>query len=319
MPPQKKTPAAKAGDYIPNAAESREAFAPALDERYDEFRSRLASLRPAPPQVLHLEGGDADARAAMAIYWAALLNCPSPSDDGSPCLECRSCLAAGAGLVKAEETEKAEKAEKAEMGVSRDIVIFDSRKGNVKVENVRGIKSLAGEAPREENWRVVIFLEAQNLNQASANALLKPLEDPSPHTRFVYTMPQREAVLPTIVSRGFVMTLPWIPDHAGDMAAEWTGILENFFATGRGLFDKTAAKGDGALKKDTALEIGRLTQKALAARIAGRPSFLSALPGDKIFDADELISFYLTSLSEQVNLAYAAESLLTGLFILLRR
>ena len=87
MPPQKKTPAAKAGDYIPNAAESREAFATALDERYEGFRSRLATLRSAPPQVLHLEGADADARAAMAIYWTALLNCASPSEDVPPLVE----------------------------------------------------------------------------------------------------------------------------------------------------------------------------------------------------------------------------------------
>ncbi|MGE4503861.1 MAG: DNA polymerase III subunit delta', partial [Desulfovibrionaceae bacterium] len=76
-----------------------------------------------------------------------------------------------------------------------------------------------------------------------SNALLKSLEEPRPGNVFVLLTPQRERLLPTLVSRSWVFTLAWPgegppPEGAQDLARH----LVEYWRTGRGWFDQTQAK-----------------------------------------------------------------------------
>ena len=105
--------------------------------------------------------------------------------------------------------------------------------------------------------------------EATANTLLKSLEEPNPATCFVLTAPQRERLLPTLVSRSWVATLAWpaAGGPAGADGGDWVAALTEFAATGKGWFARTA--GRGALDKDTALAVLLACQADLARAMRG--------------------------------------------------
>lgn len=212
------------------------------DVRFSRLRALFARLYPAPPQVLLLEGGSVGERLGAALYFAAGLNCDRAPEQVSqqsgerpelppggvldagpavgpefglgvdlgvaqgvigraastagprPCLECGTCrLVSGGG--------------------HRDLFILDGRAESIKIDTVRALRPVLGEAPHSARKRVVILAEAHFLVEAAANSLLKSLEEPRPGTVFILCTPQRRRLLQTLVSRSWVLTLPWPSPH----------------------------------------------------------------------------------------------------------
>jgi DNA polymerase III subunit delta' len=100
----------------------------------------------------------------------------------------------------------------------------------------------------------VVIPDAQGLRAPSASALLKSLEEPGLHNSFVLLAPQREGLLPTLVSRSFILTLSRQAGIPFDEELETVfSELANFITTGKGWLDRTS----GREKPDavTALEL----------------------------------------------------------------
>ena len=190
-----------------------------------------------PPQTLLIEGGTAETRLAAALYWAGLFNCASRLEGALP-----DFLSAAAGPCWA-----CPACRRLLSGSHRDFFLLDGRNGSIKIGQVREIRKIVGDPPREQGRRVVVMAESQHLTIEAANALLKSLEEPCPGTLFVLTVPQRERLLPTLVSRSWVFTLPW--PHSGEGALSdpnslaWAEALADFLRTGREWFGRTGAKG----------------------------------------------------------------------------
>ena len=244
-------------------------------------RDAMHRLAKNPPQVLVLEGGDVRGRDLMAVYWAACLNCRpggllEPDPEGAPCLGCDPCRQFMAGQ-------------------HRDFYHLDGKQGSIKIGNeknkeedfyrstVRGIRTVLGEPPRGDGARVILLSEAQMLGIEAANALLKSLEEPRPGTSFVLTAPQRERLFPTLISRGWVLTLNWPetkvtpprplasgPDGEPPERSleEWMAALESFLETGHGLFGLTGTKS--AVNDNLANALVIQCQRDLAAAVAGQ-------------------------------------------------
>ncbi len=252
---------------------------------------RLAEDPDAIPQVLLLEGGSITERLSMALYWTALLHCRGPepaaqpaqasllggmdlgSDAGAepepdqrPCLTCTRCV-------------------QALTGANRDLFLLDGREDFIKIDPVREVRRVLGEPPRDHPVRVIILAEAQNLTVPAANALLKSLEEPRPGNSFVLLAPQRERLLPTLVSRSFVLTLAWprgVSDEEGDISllrqdavsddAESLARLAEGFAvfleSGKGWFTLTGAKG--AVSKNIGLGFCNGLERAILAVLTDR-------------------------------------------------
>jgi len=86
---------------------------------------------------------------------------------------------------------------------------------------------------------------------------------------FVLLAPQRERLLQTLVSRSFVLTLPWPEAKAPEPdAAEWIAALLNFWDSGQGWFERTGTKG--AADRSLALRILSGLTLELAGALAGR-------------------------------------------------
>ncbi|MDP1776883.1 MAG: DNA polymerase III subunit delta', partial [Moraxellaceae bacterium] len=71
----------------------------------------------------------------------------------------------------------------------------------IKIEQARAVVEFANQTAQMEGYRVVVLSPADALNTASANALLKTLEEPPCHAKFVLCTTQAEKLPGTILSR----------------------------------------------------------------------------------------------------------------------
>ena len=71
----------------------------------------------------------------------------------------------------------------------------------IAVDDVRRISDFMSLTPAEGGWRVVVVDGAEELNQTSANALLKMLEEPPPRAMLLLVCAAPGRLLPTIRSR----------------------------------------------------------------------------------------------------------------------
>jgi DNA polymerase III subunit delta' len=74
-------------------------------------------------------------------------------------------------------------------------------KTQIAIDDVRKINGFMSLTPAEGGWRVVIVDGAEELNQNSANALLKVLEEPPPRAVLLLVCSAAGRLLPTIRSR----------------------------------------------------------------------------------------------------------------------
>ncbi len=229
---------------------------------FDRLKAVLDNLGAAPPQVLLLEGGSEAQRMDTARYWAMRINCPTAGTSGTPCLACPSCqqIAAGEHL---------------------DLAAYDGRISNredeenpgpvraFNMERVRELKVRLRDAPHGQGRRVVLLMGLSLTRDEASNALLKALEEPSNTTVFVLLAPQREQLLPTLVSRSFCLTLPWPDCHADDPDMQpWEDALAQFLVQGQGFLDKIAGKG--AIDASGATRLLLCCQKAMSRILSGR-------------------------------------------------
>ena len=90
-------------------------------------------------------------------------------------------------------------------GNEPDYVWIEAQDAVIKVAAVRDLPKTLSYAPLEANWRVLVIQDAQCMNLMAANALLKILEEPPPHTVFILITPDSSLLLRTIVSRAQVV------------------------------------------------------------------------------------------------------------------
>jgi len=119
-------------------------------------------------------------KTTTARLLAKALNCekgPTPN----PCNKCASCL------------EIAE-------GRSIDIIEIDAA-SNRGIDEIRSLRESVKFRPQRGRYKVYIMDEVHMLTQEAFNALLKTLEEPPAHIKFVFATTAAHKVLPTILSR----------------------------------------------------------------------------------------------------------------------
>ncbi len=236
------------------------ALAPALQEHLGLIRSILCKLQANPPQVLLLEGGDELERLSLARYWATLHHCDEFSTQSEPCGKCSSCLQIGADIHV-------------------DVLVYDGRISNTEDEenpkpiralskdNAVNIKSKVANTTSSGKKRIIILNGIDMKRSSAANSLLKVLEEPSPTSVFVLLAPQREQLLATLVSRSWVLTLPWPNTHnTPKELAHFEQGLATFLQEGTKWFNLTSAKG--AVDANMATQVVLLCQKCLLSALA---------------------------------------------------
>jgi len=119
-------------------------------------------------------------KTKVAHEFFKAINClESPCD---PCDACRNCT-------------------KADRGSHPDLITLRAEDGWIQVKDVRSVIGDIGLKPFEARQRVVIIEPAERMNKASANAILKTLEEPPAGTIIILVSHKPSMLLPTIVSR----------------------------------------------------------------------------------------------------------------------
>ncbi len=85
-------------------------------------------------------------------------------------------------------------------GRSIDVLEIDGASNN-GVEKVRELRETCKYAPASSKFKIYIIDEVHMLSTAAFNALLKTLEEPPAHVKFMFATTDPEKVLPTILSR----------------------------------------------------------------------------------------------------------------------
>src|SRR5690349_3551678 len=119
-------------------------------------------------------------KTSTARILAKSLNCVN-GPTITPCGVCHNCLEIAAGN-------------------SLDVIEIDGASNN-SVEDVRQLRENVRYAPAKGRYKIYLIDEVHMLSSAAFNALLKTLEEPPEHVKFIFATTEPQKVLPTILSR----------------------------------------------------------------------------------------------------------------------
>lgn len=209
-------------------------------------RSIRRAIEQGPSHAYLFSGPPASGKYEAAIEFAAAELCESSE---SPCRSCEICRRIWSR-------------------VHPDVLVFEPEGTSYLVEQIRGeIVPEASLAPVEAARRFLIIREAERLNPASSNALLKTLEEPLGHVTFILLAPDG-TLLETIKSRCQVVAFEHMSPEELVAALEAEGI-------GADAARRAARISGGRIDRAQ-----RLDDEALVARerVLGIPSRLRAGP-----------------------------------------
>ena len=119
-------------------------------------------------------------KTTTAKIMARAVNCLNPQN-GNPCNECEIC------------TEILE-------GSLTDVVEMDAASNN-GVDDIRSIREEVNFLPTKAKYRIYIIDEVHMLSSGAFNALLKTLEEPPEHVKFILATTEPQKLPTTILSR----------------------------------------------------------------------------------------------------------------------
>lgn len=131
-------------------------------------------------------------KTTSARIFAKALNCKRPVD-GEPCCECSSCKSI------ADETNV-------------DIIEIDAAT-HTQVDKAREICEDVLHLPIASKYKIYIIDEVHMLSKSAWNALLKTIEEPPAHAKFIFATTEVNKVLPTVISRCQRFDLRRIPSE----------------------------------------------------------------------------------------------------------
>ncbi len=169
-------------------------------------------------------------------------------------------------------------------GRALDVLEIDGA-SNRGIEEIRELRETVKYAPASSKFKIYIIDEVHMLTKEAFNALLKTLEEPPAHVKFMFATTEPEKVLATILSRCQRFDLRRIPiklmvDHLRLIAGKENVTIEDaaLYAIARG--------ADGGMRDaESALDQ------------------LISFCGEKIVEADVLSMFGLTSQSQLLSLS----------------
>ena len=109
-------------------------------------------------------------------------------------------------------------------GRSLDVLEIDGASNN-SVDDIRAMREAVRYAPARGQFKIYYIDEVHMLSNAAFNALLKTLEEPPDHVKFIFATTEVQKILPTILSRCQRFDLRPIPtqtiaDHLQHIATE---------------------------------------------------------------------------------------------------
>jgi DNA polymerase-3 subunit gamma/tau len=170
-------------------------------------------------------------KTTIARIFAKSLNCERGTS-AEPCGECETCSAIDAGRYI-------------------DLLEIDAA-SNTGVDNVRELIENAQYLPSRGRYKVYLIDEVHMLSKAAFNALLKTLEEPPEHVKFLFATTDPEKLLVTVLSRCLQFNLKRLDEQ--QIGGQITRILEaEAIPAEPGAIRQIAKAADGSLRDGLSL------------------------------------------------------------------
>lgn len=200
--------------------------------------AQLLSRTDRLPHALLLAGPSGGGKREFALALAARLLCESAVGDAAACGACPACgwfasgnhpdfrlVEPGGGEAESASDEAAETAS------------GKKRSETIRIDQVRALDEFMSIGTHRNGMRIIVIEPAEGMNTATANALLKILEEPQYNTLFLLVSNNIARLLPTIRSRCQTVPFPK-PDRAsaiGWLKSQGIPAAENLLAHAGGM------------------------------------------------------------------------------------
>jgi DNA polymerase III subunit delta' len=167
------------------------------NERVKKVLQRMLDAGRLPGALLFV-GEEGIGKKLFALEIAKALNCRTPTDNG-PCGNCPACLRIS--RINYPSSSDADEWKQIIWTDHPDVGMVVAPKRVLLVTQMRQIEREANFRPFEGKARIFLIDEADKLNDSSANALLKVLEEPPPTSHIILITSRPAMLLETIRSR----------------------------------------------------------------------------------------------------------------------
>ena len=163
--------------------------------------SRLMERRAVLPHALLLRGRGGIGKTALARTFAQALLCEQPTDEGFACGRCAAC-----GWFAQGNHPDFRQVEPEILSAVPSVEDTAASKGEslskqIRIDQIRALQGFLAVGSHRGGLRIVLIRPAEAMNAATANALLKSLEEPGPRTLFMLVSSNSQRLLPTVRSR----------------------------------------------------------------------------------------------------------------------
>lgn len=194
------------------------------------------------PAALLFVGPDGVGKTAIAHDFAKALVCPSAAEGQDPCGLCGECQAVDRRMhldVKAVNQDYQTSLNEGEV----------AKGATLKVDTILHLRHDMEMQSMLGRWKVAVIEDAHTLENESANALLKILEEPPQKTLWILCTSQKERLPKTIPSRCFSIPFSPLPPAVVAAALEREGIPAERAA-------RLAALSEGSVSRARQLALG---------------------------------------------------------------
>jgi DNA polymerase-3 subunit delta' len=143
---------------------------------------QTAMSRDRIPHAYLFYGMEGIGKRTVAEVFAKALNCASGRDSLDACDACSSCL-------------------KIDHGNHPDVITIKAQGQSIRIQEIRELQEQMKFSPFEGGRRIFIIVDADRMNIASANAILKTLEEPSASNILVLLTSRPHQLPATVLSR----------------------------------------------------------------------------------------------------------------------
>ncbi|HEX8737370.1 MAG TPA: DNA polymerase III subunit delta' [Pyrinomonadaceae bacterium] len=217
-----------------------------------EILQRMIRTRRVPNSLLFV-GADGIGKREFALETAKSFACRNPTAGGEACDACGACTRAEKfnfpNSRDKDDNEKIFFSEHPDIGLIRQAGKF------ITVNQMRELENESNFRPFEAAARFFLIDDAERMNEAAANALLKTLEEPSPTSHIFLITSRPAALLPTIRSR--CQTLRFAPVESKQLE----GFLESkkqFSVADAELLSKLSR---GSIGRALGLDLGKFRER----------------------------------------------------------
>jgi DNA polymerase-3 subunit gamma/tau len=145
------------------------------------------------PNAILLYGDRGVGKTTIARIFVKALNCLNPADGFDPCNECSSCTAINSFSHP-------------------DVIEIDAASKNT-VDSVRDLIDASRYLPIMSKYRVYILDEVHMFSNSAFNSLLKILEEPPSHIKFILNTTEYHKIPKTVISRCQRLNFKRIPNN----------------------------------------------------------------------------------------------------------